>query len=1482
MGMGVNVNATPGVRHMYARIASPLEIPEGQENPKSCKCCGGIISVGKLGGLSRRSWSTMGPEFSGVIDPQLKWKTSSNGKHRALRRARTFTQDNGRKFTAKNKEDIKDFCDEASKKEEDMLVLESEKFGVSVLGRRFSDNLESVPIKKRRFSLLPQSTSHRLSSSGFHDHSHGRRLALFQNNQVSLKQDESGVYSSKSSADEKTSLADIDEHLDDSADFSGISILAAAACYSSIENGLMDAKGPTVKGHSFEENPSSLRFSESLEGKGFPSQPELGSIPKPSVVTSVAGEALGRETGQVKFDGCMEEHSVGSLQKFSRERNSVPSRDDRLHWDLNTVMDVWESQSDGFANSDPLDTNVKSNDSHDILGQDEAGFGIDKVGLKAADNQNISYGFEKMDRKHASAVADYDEGKYCSPETQVCEPLPEECLFKDAKVTVVNAPEKTNLGGGGEKSYVFTRNTYTIEGIAQSDKVLSTKVVDVPDKDKYETDNVNFSVEVDTHNTLPSLISAGNATLGLTMNASNPFSEDKNVNEMFLGDSLSIATLDSCNDHSGECHPAYLGKSNQLRSPCSEKHQSVLADVVSINSQKSPSGQLDQSTSEIIIHGDEKISQVSLDGSSSKSMTTYGVLADETAYIDEFGKAYANSNQSIVHFNFRGISDNEHLLLSRNTCINQYKESSADLKVDECKSSILSDECLNASTAVPVHTSPKFPNSISEGSMLERNDIPLADDILISHEEYRTPVDGHVRRSVKDSLEHFDSDHFSDPCPVDTDHAIGLEKFEFLGEDDSQYEDGELRESVLNSWGEDGVEELETEHVDYGSDCREADFFEADSDFCSQSDLVVVTTECKHEGKLVSTCSDGDRLRVTEDDLQPKCFQKHSFIKDASNVSYGEGDARENLEVIDASELPTRDENRLLKSNIPTDRSDDPGKSSQPDSSRMKSSGWDKLPRTEDAAVDSPWNHDSASVTASVNGEYARKKVVSSLKRDSYSRLERSKSSDASCRKEVSYTMENKKLDHFDLNAERSTNGSRSIGRNRLPFRSHGRGRVECWVGSPDHHGSCRFDTSGYYSSPNFAPTGARNAAAAAVAKVESNGFVVAPDGTIVRAGSMGSGPNLSGRSTNSSSHLQSTRRGSTMESDGAFDMSSEPSNSTREVSPDRCFNVGRGRPSRHGSRFISLGHRNMYQAPMLDRRIDSIPLQHPSSRRQQSFSPHRRPIHFSREHTRSPSRSKTRSPHTWTSPRGRDSGRISGVHDAGRQSRSPQNFKTQRRMQRQRSPQRQGILAEELASYAPPSSRSHSSPPHASRWFDSERILQGHFREHQSRCPTGRSSPARIFSQSNRLDHIDSRGRVKPDEYYQPVYSERFHEYAGYGWGSKHDSRDDGSKGRSNRYELLHSEGHLERNGNMKCLGYGENGIRAHNLHPKTSGFQRRESPMTFDRSIDAQRKDPPRRVKGEMIHFRRGRDVKLNPDFKSFGVQDTTDDMALQRRPS
>ncbi|KAK8926258.1 hypothetical protein KSP39_PZI018777 [Platanthera zijinensis] len=61
---------------------------------------------------------------------------------------------------------------------------------------------------------------------------------------------------------------------------------------------------------------------------------------------------------------------------------------------------------------------------------------------------------------------------------------------------------------------------------------------------------------------------------------------------------------------------------------------------------------------------------------------------------------------------------------------------------------------------------------------------------------------------------------------------------------------------------------------------------------------------------------------------------------------------------------------------------------------------------------------------------------------------------------------------------------------------SHGRSRV--WVDPPHHHVNCRFDISDNYSSPKFPLPGSRNAAAAAVANVKRNGFVNAPDGTLL------------------------------------------------------------------------------------------------------------------------------------------------------------------------------------------------------------------------------------------------------------------------------------------------------------------------------------------------------------------------------------------------
>ncbi|KAK8944856.1 hypothetical protein KSP39_PZI007661 [Platanthera zijinensis] len=1434
------------------RVTSSVEISEGQGGSKSCWSCGGILSADELGGLSRRVWSAMGPEFSRAIDPQLKWKISANCKQRGIRKARTFTHDNGKNSTAMDLKDVEYLFDKQSKKEGDIPVSESEKLGVSLLGRRFSDNLENFPIKKRITSLLPsRSTPNLLASSGFHEHNQGGPCTLFQNSQVLRKQDDLGISPShavdlgheKGSNEENRKLENIEELVCDSADFSGISILAAAACHSSIENGI-HAEGPTVRQHSFEENSISSMCFESHRGMLLPSNPELGNDKSKSSAAYISPvKELCRAPRQLNSDEYREVHSC-SLQSFPRKKNQVSSRGDRLNWDLNTVMDVWESQSDDYSNCDPHDSfNVKSNWRHDgdcgnqVALQAGPDFGINSVGLVVPDNQNISHSLckleEEIDEKHASPVEDCDKGKHDSTQTQVCESLQGKRQFKDAKFMVAISPERTNLEGDGNLV-----------------RYLSAKIPEVCEEDKCESDCVRSSVEVGTHNILPYPIVTGS---GFTNYDFDPFTEVKKVNEMLHDENRSITTVDSCNNYSGECQTAYdrtgrrIWKNNQLLSPHVEKHQCIPIDVAgNVNATGSPAEQLDQNSRGMIIGGDgKKTIQVLFDESSSKSMTAEGCLFNASQLTSLLFNSHETSNE---------------LLPSKSVCISQHDDTCANVKVDDSNSYSLSGENVSlCNAASPQTNSPKLINSVTEEIMVDTKAIP---SILISHGECRIPGDVHVDRSEKNSLElHFDYEEHSSDSPIDIDHAAGLEKVDLLGDDDSQYEDGELRESVLNSCGEDEVEEVETEHVDYGSDCREAESFEAESEFCSQSDLAVGTTDCKPEGKILSTC-DGNRFWATEGS-QSKFFQKHSTIKDYSNAIYAEGevggdilkDSGKVLDVNVASEVHARDEKRFISSNLPTDVGVVSGKAIQPSSSRMKSSGWDKLPKNEGM-------------------------IGSAMKRDFASRVQISKSSEVSCRKEVSYARENRKHDQIVFNAERSTDARIRLDGRSIPFHSHGRGRV--WVDPPDHHVNCRFDISGNYSSPKFPLPGSRNAAAAAVAKVESNGFVVAPDGTIVKCGSLGPGSHLSGQSSKSSTHFLSTRRGSSIDSDGDFHMLAEVSNS-RNVSPGKCFNAGRGRDSRYGSRLFSPGHANRYHSPVLDSRIDSQSLQHSSSRRQHSFSPHRRPLHLAREHTRSPSRSRTRSPHTWTSPRGRSDPRISAIHNVKRQSRSPPNFKAQRRMPRQRSPQHRGFPAEDFSDYASVS-RNYSSPSLASKWCNSERIFQDRLWEHDElRHPRERSPPpARSFSQRNRLEDMDSRIRMKPDEYYELNYSERFQEeYCGYGRGSKHDGSRDDRRGKSNRYEVLHPEGHLESNGNMSCLHY-DGDISARNLRQKSSGFQPRRSPRSFDRSIDSQNVDSPRRIKGGMVPFRRGRDAKSNTDLKPFNVRDTSDDMPLQRRPS
>ena len=145
--------------------------------------------------------------------------------------------------------------------------------GVAILGQRFGDVLESIPIKKRRF--------------------------LFRSPSPPIYRDESTkdlVNKSNSivSANKGSNFHSTGMKFGDCADFSGITILAAAACNTEtleverLDNNYESSSNLT------EDSPESLMI--------------------------IPNDNYANDDGKVSL-----------------------SKDDRLHWDLNTVMEAWES-----------------------------------------------------------------------------------------------------------------------------------------------------------------------------------------------------------------------------------------------------------------------------------------------------------------------------------------------------------------------------------------------------------------------------------------------------------------------------------------------------------------------------------------------------------------------------------------------------------------------------------------------------------------------------------------------------------------------------------------------------------------------------------------------------------------------------------------------------------------------------------------------------------------------------------------------------------------------------------------------------------------------------------------------------------------------------------------------------------------------------------------------------------------------------------
>lgn len=1426
--------------------SSPLENPKQREGSKSCKICGGKLLVHGRGAQQGSMLSNGGLELSRVIDPQLSWKTASNGRQRAVRRARTsFTGANINNLHAKGLKPSKDLTDKESKSTEDMPVSESEKVGVSILGRRFRDTLGSVPIKKRKCMLSPSPPHHSPSYSGYSGHILERKTALNQVTVLKLHSVDplttgSVLGEEKDFGSLKTDSRGVHEKICDSADFSGISILAAAACDSNIAGEFMNVECSLQKVHSSEVGGIAKEDTKSEPHEKEDVVPhtseDLGGRTDLPFDSSSSSVLPSKASNEVKSDGsCNQDTSVNSFPNVHNEISQSSSRDVRFHWDLNTVADAWEGHDEVLNSIQEATNNVNEDADHKEKVEvaepfmDQVGFGdakhpstddskiIDTRVRLAGGEQEVTFTLEmKIEEKPGMLIKDSAAQLIFS---NVGDNPAQDHRLKDAKsdVAVINEEttsfirKHTSCSAGDIPSPILVPEVAVADSSLSSDVVLEEGIA--------EADHADFPPRVEAKNSSSCLVSSDDTLHGHPPNvsASNP-ETDRNLIE------------------AGTVPLENISQTGNFKVGT---HESACVD-----------------SGTVMINGDSfaRFPEKCHDMQADNRVTGYMILG---------------ANEDINMGDETGC-DNTANSREKDECACEAaaaegKSSSADARhddIDMARNDILTDMGCEVSDGKSIGIAPGYtdasPASSSQGAR-------------------QNETDGSTSNSGQVALEnHLQKECRADASQNDPDQEPGMEKVEFLGDDDSQYEDGEFRESLANCWLDDG-EEGETEHVDYGTD-RDTDICDAVSDFSSVNRQV-------NNGGLLDASQDIEHRDVGKDIKNTS----RPFLNCSSSANVSDsGPGKRNA----GSATGTGSHGNRTAGDDDCDdgffkEADDVRRASHSANFR-KMSGWDRLPGgcrgfgngvSDSRSGSIPRNHTDASPGRSRAIDSMNRVSGSSLRRDDASQVGRGQSSDISRRNDKSYGRCSRSSDRngFNPRMDRDRDDPRSIGRSGPSMHLQGRGRGDHWVEpSNNHHGNNRHDSSAYYGSASFSHHGSRNAAAAAVAKVESNGFIVAPDGTIVKAGGAGSAGPLTRRSVKGPSqntHRSPMGRGSPIERERSFDRCSGPGRS-REMSPDRPLFAGRGK-RRYGPGMDGTGRRERYRVPMSEGIIDSSSLHHRISRRDHSLSPpHRRPLHLSRSHSRSPSRSRTRSPHRWASPRGRSDHGMNGGPGLRQRSRSP-NFKSDTRMDRSRA-----HFGERVISYAS-LSRNHTSPTHASRWIDGRKESLDHFRDYDYRRYPGRSSPARVFSRGHKFDLMDSPGRLKPGEYCRPTNSGRFPEFVGYGRGSRHDGKSDDRREQGDRYDMLQSARQFIDNGNMKRPRYDANGFLAQNPGPKSSEFQRKESPSAFGRGTDRQLEDSPRRSNEEKGHLRNDREGNDDANFKSFGVRDGDDNMDAQRRP-
>ncbi|KAK8451158.1 hypothetical protein SEVIR_6G161400v4 [Setaria viridis] len=1353
----------------------------------TCKGCTCESTTDRGGPSCSSKPNSMGLELPRPINPEVRWKTV-NRRQRAARRARTFFGQDGRKDgigsfylfgSALNQEMA----------QEDAPVSESEKLGVSILGRRFSDPVENVPIKKRRFHMdcspSPPPTPLLVdpyekilgrSSRGIRSYEKHRKVKMLGSE---CKDESRGPF--------------------DDDDFSGISILAAAACESEmdgdilngacsklahplqerkLENTRSDTESSLLHdmedklnipgaSHCIYDRPLGSSYSAPDMKPLFATTPtssenlvESASPPKVncsyySVLNSankivMASDAKSSSIAMANSSGNPEK-IIGCSQDADVQTNHAnATHDSRLHWDLNVPMEAWDTDCGG---DDPTISTISD---HNDAGND-------------MNKQQSSH--DHFDLTDAGDVANSSVDKI-----QMADVPKDVCInTKDEGDSPADSSAHPSLHQSSQNLQLLESESVGIDALAET--------MDLPDQQKN-----GFASVMESRigsNPEPALIMERfPSTYVEKVDASHPPPVDCE----------GLSHMSFVNGHVGcnSLQTSELGSTvKPLASRLVSEESTNFPTVTPLHKKVTDFGwsknKLEEASEQSI---SESKNQELLDVDSGTSKMDQSVSKNSGHDIDVF---YVNKSTDAENLTHPGDNPGS----SDCDMAHVHEEDGTDAVINS-KDCLIT--CANSSSAETFYISGVAPQVPVASSECHKPGVTDADSIVDSRENDHGKVASNI---------------YSEHCyETDTsrisENLAGVGKID-VEEDDSQYEDGELRESGDRYWVGDGYEEVKPANWHYQvSDYKNGEAIPGLTP-------LPVDSVAKNVGIPVSSYNETQSRK--EDVPVSPISSKRSWLTnclDGGPVTDGK-----------AQSIHSRGDTQMYGINpgrvavgsaaivSQSERCND-GLGDDLSSIRMKNTGWDMLPEDQKHSRHDPRDGaDSSnrcvlsSLDAAGDDESLRKIGLSNK---DVQRVEQQKSFDRPQRNGLS----------------RSDDGYGSGSKAERPIdshRSHGiydasrhiqTGNRGQWMENSKHPRSARRKSPEYY---NYGPSGPRNAAEAAVAKMESNGFVVAPDGTLVRAVDAANAGQMTRRmrNTSSGSYRSLSGRGSPIDRDGACGMSRGPVHA-RESSPERHFGANGNRSGRYGP--------EMEKDHSTDGNLSSVRCSLPN--RQRGIPTGRASLNLSRAHSRSPSGSRSRSPHDWASPRNRRKIIANGGSALRRNSRSPPNHMAKVRMGRMASPKRQPGYDDRSMRYSP--SRNHTYSQHASTWVDGRNGSTVDLSDHNKRY-SRRSPPSRITSRNDRFDVMDSQGRSRSGEFYRSTQGRLPY---GYDRANKHDGNGDDQREYADRYGN-HSVKPYDRDGAVKQFrnNTGDK-FRTRISAPRSPEPQRRVSPRRFDRSFE------------------------------------------------